>query len=147
MGRVWVRLRGVTAGGTPGYTAKALLSTPSPGKGHRPCRHSPALTLQQVGDEQRRALVTAGQLPQCQVLLDLEGEEVPVEGDRSMTRAGARFSRELGAGLSREGSAAGGWLSPRLSLRSPVFQPKGCRSVGSREEGAAPAEGCSWAPP
>lgn len=74
----------MTAGGVPGYAAKVPLSTQSPGKRRRPCGHSPALTLQQVGDEQRCALVAARQPPQCQVLLDLEGEEVPVEWDRSM---------------------------------------------------------------
>lgn len=65
------------AGGSPGCSAKA-----------RPCGDgalalpagSLALTLQQVGDEQRRALVAAGQPPLCQVLLDLQGEEVPVGG-------------------------------------------------------------------
>lgn len=66
-----------------GGSAQWEPQSPSPGKGHCPCWHSLVLTLQQVGDEQRRALVTAGQPPLCQVLLDLEGEEVPVEGDRS----------------------------------------------------------------
>lgn len=75
------------------------IQSPSPGKGHCPCRHLLALTLQQVGDDQCRALVTAGQPPLCQVLLDLEGEEIPVEGDRSMPWG------ELGAGLSHEGHA------------------------------------------
>lgn len=83
-GRPRVRLRGVAAGEAPGCTAEAPLSTLSPGKGHHPCGHSLALTLQQVGDEQRCALVAAGQPPQRQVLLDLEGEEVPAEGDRSV---------------------------------------------------------------
>lgn len=57
------------------------------------------LTLQQVGHEQRCTLVTAGQPPLGQVLLDLESEEVPVERDRSTVWG------ELGAGLSHEGRA------------------------------------------
>lgn len=92
--------------------SKAPLGPPSPGKGHHPCGHSPALTLQQVGDKQRCALVAAGQPPQCQVLLDLEGEEVPVERDRSMPWGVAGLRREPGAGLSPEGSAAGGLSAP-----------------------------------
>ena len=116
--------------------------SPSPGKGHRPHGHPPALTLQQVGDEQRRALVAAGQPPRCQVLLDLEGEEVPVEGDRSVPW-GSRAQQRAGCRAEPRGLCCGGLSAPRLSLHSPVFQPKGCRSARSRGEHAAPAEGCS----
>lgn len=65
-------------GGTGRVGLEAMQSKQSPGAPC--CRHVPALTLQQVGDEQRRALVTAGQPPQRQVLLDLECEEIPAEG-------------------------------------------------------------------
>lgn len=67
----------------------ATQPNPVPGEG----APSPAITLQQVGHEQRRALVAAGQPPLCQVLLDLEGEEVPVEG------TGACPGREPGSAL------------------------------------------------
>lgn len=57
----------------------------------KPCSPA-ALTLQQVGDEQRRTLVTAGQSRQCQVLLDLQGEEVPAR------RTGAALSMDTSTG-------------------------------------------------
>lgn len=71
------------------------------------CRHVPALTLQQVGDEQRRALVTAGQPPQRQVLLDLEREEVPVQG--------------TGAALSGDSSQAPAQHSQAVPMPVPVL--------------------------
>lgn len=77
-------VRGHWVGGPGLHSQSQAQLSPYPGKGHCLCRLSPALTLQQVGDEQRCALVTAGQPPQCQVLLDLEGEEVPAEGNRSL---------------------------------------------------------------
>lgn len=96
--------------GSPGCTGTV------PREGALSLQAPPALTLQQVGDEQRRALVTAGQPPLGQVLLDLEGEEVPVEGHRSMPWG------ELGAGLSHEGRAV------------PISQPMGRTSAESQDE-------------
>lgn len=104
---------------SPGCTGTVPRKGTVPREGAVSPQAPPALTLQQVRDEQRRALVTAGQPPLGQVLLDLEGEEVPVEGHRSMPWG------ELGAGLSHEGRAV------------PIPQPMGHRMSCSP---------CSWAP-
>lgn len=77
-------------GGTGRVGLEAMQSKQSPGAPC--CRHVPALTLQQVGDEQRRALVTAGQPPQRQVLLDLECEEIPAEGTGDTLRGDSSWA-------------------------------------------------------
>lgn len=60
-----------------------------------PCSPT-ALTLQQVGDEQRRTLVTAGQPRQRQVLLDLQGEEVPAGGTGAALSMDTSMGRRAG---------------------------------------------------
>lgn len=122
---------GVRGNTWPPQPKQSPVGPRSPGQGHRPGGLSPALTLQQVGDEQRRALVTAGQPPQRQVLLDLEGEEVPVEGDRS-PEAGPGSTGALPRGV-------GGCACPCASpCARPCFNPRDAGPRGHRRSTQAP---------